>query len=184
MSKLDELPHDYTVLAIPAHASIACARLGDKRRAKRLHAMLEPHRHRLVTTVASWWGRQRTISLSSPQPWTAPTKPMRASPPPNAPIHRLAPTHGSCACEATGMQCSPREICGPPDDGVTSTPHRARWRARDDRSHDRAAAVRADVGEFGPRTRCTVRSRSSCSRGRCLKRRLVCVRRAPEDSNL
>jgi hypothetical protein len=56
MSKLDELPHDYTVLAIPAHASIACARLGDKRRAKRLHAMLEPHRHRLVTTVASWWG--------------------------------------------------------------------------------------------------------------------------------
>ena len=56
MSKLDELPHDYTVLSIPAHASIACARLGDKRRAKQLHAMLEPHRHRLVTTVASWWG--------------------------------------------------------------------------------------------------------------------------------
>jgi hypothetical protein len=56
MSKLDELPHDYTVLSIPAHASIACARLGDKRSAKRLHAMLTPHRHRLVTTVASWWG--------------------------------------------------------------------------------------------------------------------------------
>jgi hypothetical protein len=56
MSRLDELPHDYTVVAVPAHASITCARLGDKRSAKRLHAMLEPHSHRLVHTVASWWG--------------------------------------------------------------------------------------------------------------------------------
>jgi len=56
MSKLDELPPDYTVLSIPAHASITCARLGDERSARRLHAILEPHSHRLVTTVASWWG--------------------------------------------------------------------------------------------------------------------------------
>jgi predicted ATPase/DNA-binding SARP family transcriptional activator len=56
ISKLDELPHDYTVLAVPAHASITCARLGDKRSAKRLYAILEPHSHRFVTTLSSWWG--------------------------------------------------------------------------------------------------------------------------------
>jgi hypothetical protein len=56
MSKLDELPPDFTVLTIPAHASITCARLGDRPSAQRLYALLEPHRHRLVTTVSSWWG--------------------------------------------------------------------------------------------------------------------------------
>jgi hypothetical protein len=54
-SGLNDLP-DYAALAIPACASIACARLGDTRSAKRLHAILEPHSHRLVTSVASWAG--------------------------------------------------------------------------------------------------------------------------------
>jgi DNA-binding SARP family transcriptional activator len=53
-SDLDELPH--TTLAIPAHASIACARLGDKPSAKRLDAILQPHSHRLVATGTSWFG--------------------------------------------------------------------------------------------------------------------------------
>ena len=55
-SPLEELPHDYTAFAIPAHASIACARLGDKASARRLHAILQPHSHLLVATGASWFG--------------------------------------------------------------------------------------------------------------------------------
>jgi hypothetical protein len=55
-SPLEELPHDYTMVAIPASASVACARLGDKRSAKRLHAILEPHSHRLVGAGVAWLG--------------------------------------------------------------------------------------------------------------------------------
>jgi hypothetical protein len=55
-SRLDDLPPNYMALAIPVYASIACARLGDTRSAKRLHALLEPHSHRLVTTGPSWFG--------------------------------------------------------------------------------------------------------------------------------
>jgi hypothetical protein len=55
-SPLEELPHDYTMLAIPALASRACARLGDTHNATRLHAILEPHSQRLVTAGASWFG--------------------------------------------------------------------------------------------------------------------------------
>ena len=53
---LDDLPRDYLQLLIPVYASVACARLGDVRRAERLHAILEPHSERLVTTGASWFG--------------------------------------------------------------------------------------------------------------------------------
>jgi DNA-binding SARP family transcriptional activator len=53
---LDHLPPDYTAFLIPVYASIACTRLGDVRSAERLHAMLEPHSERLVTTGASWFG--------------------------------------------------------------------------------------------------------------------------------
>jgi hypothetical protein len=53
---LDDLPPDYTALMIPVYASVACARLGDTRRAERLHAILEPHSDRFVTTGASWFG--------------------------------------------------------------------------------------------------------------------------------
>ncbi|MEA2187265.1 MAG: hypothetical protein QOK16_2276 [Solirubrobacteraceae bacterium] len=53
---LDELPPDYLALTIPVYASVACARLGDTRRAARLHAILEPHSDRLVSTGASWFG--------------------------------------------------------------------------------------------------------------------------------
>jgi DNA-binding SARP family transcriptional activator len=53
---LDELTPDYTALAIPAFASIACAKLGDVRSAERLHAILEPESDRLVVTGASWFG--------------------------------------------------------------------------------------------------------------------------------
>ena len=56
MSELDELPHDYTALAIPAFASIACGHLDDADGAARLHALLEPHAHRLVNTGSSWFG--------------------------------------------------------------------------------------------------------------------------------
>jgi DNA-binding SARP family transcriptional activator len=55
-SELDDLSHDYTALAIPAYASIACARLGDTHNARRLHAILEPYSTRLVNTGASWFG--------------------------------------------------------------------------------------------------------------------------------
>jgi hypothetical protein len=41
---------------MPVYASIACAQLGDKRRAARLHEILEPERDRLVSTGASWFG--------------------------------------------------------------------------------------------------------------------------------
>jgi predicted ATPase/DNA-binding SARP family transcriptional activator len=53
---LDDLPPDYQALTIPVYASVACAALGDKPRAERLHAILEPERHRLVTTGAAWFG--------------------------------------------------------------------------------------------------------------------------------
>jgi tetratricopeptide (TPR) repeat protein len=56
MSHLDELAHDYMALVIAAQASIACARLGDKHSARRLHAILEPHSHRLVGGGSVWWG--------------------------------------------------------------------------------------------------------------------------------
>ena len=53
---LDDLPPNYTALVIPVYASVACARLGDTRRAERLHEILEPERDRLVTTGAAWFG--------------------------------------------------------------------------------------------------------------------------------
>ena len=53
---LDELPPNYLALVIPVYASVACARLGDTRRATRLHAILEPEHDRLVSTGASWFG--------------------------------------------------------------------------------------------------------------------------------
>ena len=56
ISELTELPHDYTALAIPAFASVACRRLADEAGAARLHALLEPHAHRLVNTGSSWFG--------------------------------------------------------------------------------------------------------------------------------
>ncbi len=55
-SGLDDLPTDYQALMIPVYASVACARLGDTRRAGRLHAILERHSDRLVNTGASWFG--------------------------------------------------------------------------------------------------------------------------------
>jgi predicted ATPase/DNA-binding SARP family transcriptional activator len=55
-SGLHDLSHDYSALAIPAYASIACSRLGDTHNARRLHALLEPHSHRLVNTGSSWFG--------------------------------------------------------------------------------------------------------------------------------
>ena len=53
---LDDLPPDYMGHAIPVYASIACAGLGDARRAARLHELLEPHRDRIVNTGAGWFG--------------------------------------------------------------------------------------------------------------------------------
>ena len=53
---LDDLPSDYQALTIPVYASIACAQLGDRRRAGRLYEILEPERDRLVSTGASWFG--------------------------------------------------------------------------------------------------------------------------------
>jgi hypothetical protein len=53
---LDDLPSDYMSLLIPVYASVACMRLGDVHRARRLHEILEPNSHRLITTGASWFG--------------------------------------------------------------------------------------------------------------------------------
>jgi hypothetical protein len=55
-SQLDELPHDATALMLLACASVACARLGDRRSARRLHAILEPNNHRLVNAGSAWLG--------------------------------------------------------------------------------------------------------------------------------
>jgi hypothetical protein len=55
-SELDQLPHDYTALVIPAFASVACARLGDRRSAEQLYAILESHSHRFVSAQAAWFG--------------------------------------------------------------------------------------------------------------------------------
>ena len=55
-NELRDLPHDWTTLAIPAIASVACARLGDARRAERLYAMLEPHASQFVDNGVSWFG--------------------------------------------------------------------------------------------------------------------------------
>jgi DNA-binding SARP family transcriptional activator len=55
-NELDELPHNYRALAIPAYATIACVRLDDTHNAKRLYAILEPHRSRLVNTGSTWFG--------------------------------------------------------------------------------------------------------------------------------
>ncbi len=55
-SDLEQLRQDYTSLAIPAHASVACARLGDTDSAARLYAILEPHSDRIINTGSSWFG--------------------------------------------------------------------------------------------------------------------------------
>jgi hypothetical protein len=55
-NRLNDLAPEYRALLIPVFASVACARLGDARRARRLHTILEPHSSRLVTTGASWFG--------------------------------------------------------------------------------------------------------------------------------
>jgi hypothetical protein len=54
--ELEELPPDYTSLMVPACASVACAQLGDRRSAARLHTMLEPHSHLLVNAAPCWLG--------------------------------------------------------------------------------------------------------------------------------
>lgn len=55
-SGLEDLPQDYTRLAIPAVASVACAGLGDARAAERLRAILDPAGERFVNTGTSWFG--------------------------------------------------------------------------------------------------------------------------------
>jgi DNA-binding SARP family transcriptional activator len=93
---LDDLPPDYLAILIPVYASVACAHLGDASRADRLRELLDPHRERLVTTGASWFGAtthylgllaavlgrsdeadarfadaQRTYATLNAQPWLA-----------------------------------------------------------------------------------------------------------------
>jgi DNA-binding SARP family transcriptional activator len=53
---LDDLPTGFAQHAIPALASVACARLRDERGAARLHAILAPHAERFVNTGTSWFG--------------------------------------------------------------------------------------------------------------------------------
>ncbi|MBV9413662.1 MAG: hypothetical protein JO363_01675, partial [Solirubrobacterales bacterium] len=54
--QLDDLPHDYAALIIPAVAAHACARLRDPTGAIRLYAMLEPHRDQFVDGGPVWFG--------------------------------------------------------------------------------------------------------------------------------
>jgi predicted ATPase/DNA-binding SARP family transcriptional activator len=56
MAQLEDLPLDFSTLAILVHAAIACAHLGDARRAEQLHALLEPYDGQFVSTGASWFG--------------------------------------------------------------------------------------------------------------------------------
>jgi hypothetical protein len=55
-SGVDEPPHDYTALTVPVLASVACARLGDRRSASRLHDLLRPHSDRFIAAGPSWLG--------------------------------------------------------------------------------------------------------------------------------
>lgn len=54
--ELGDLPYDWTALAIPAVASVACAHLGDVPRARTLHAMLEPYAGGFVDAGPAWFG--------------------------------------------------------------------------------------------------------------------------------
>jgi DNA-binding SARP family transcriptional activator len=56
MDELTDPPNDYSTLPILAHAAIACAHLGDVRRAEQLYALLEPYDEQFVDTGASWFG--------------------------------------------------------------------------------------------------------------------------------
>ncbi len=56
MAELGELPYDYSTLAILAQAGIACAHLGDGRRAGQIYELLEPYEGQFVNTGSSWFG--------------------------------------------------------------------------------------------------------------------------------
>ena len=56
VSQLDDLPNDYSTMAILAQSTVACAHLGDAPRAELLHALLEPFDTQFVNTGASWFG--------------------------------------------------------------------------------------------------------------------------------
>ena len=52
----DDLPRDFTTLPILAFCAVACARLGDRVAARRVHAELEPFAGLFVNTGGSWFG--------------------------------------------------------------------------------------------------------------------------------
>ena len=54
--ELRDLPYDWTALAIPAVASVACAHLGDLPRARTLYAMLQPYAGQFVDSGPGWFG--------------------------------------------------------------------------------------------------------------------------------
>ena len=54
--RLEDLPHDYAALLIPAVAAHACARLGDRPAAVRLHSLLERHSDEFVDGGPVWFG--------------------------------------------------------------------------------------------------------------------------------
>lgn len=56
MKELADLPLDFSTLAILAYASVACAHLGDARRAEQLYELLVPYDRQFVSTGASWFG--------------------------------------------------------------------------------------------------------------------------------
>ncbi|HEV7807148.1 MAG TPA: AAA family ATPase [Solirubrobacteraceae bacterium] len=53
---LEDLPRDYAELWIPMSASAACVQLGDRERAPRLHALIEPYADRFVDNGPAWAG--------------------------------------------------------------------------------------------------------------------------------
>jgi DNA-binding SARP family transcriptional activator len=56
MEQVDDLPLDFSTLAVLVHAALACAHLGDARRAQLLYELLEPYDGQFVVSGASWLG--------------------------------------------------------------------------------------------------------------------------------
>lgn len=54
--RLENLPHDYSTLALAALAALGCVALGDQRGAPRLHALLAPYDGQFVDGGTSWLG--------------------------------------------------------------------------------------------------------------------------------
>ena len=126
--ELDDLPQDYSTLTILVWAAVACAQLGDRARAERLYALLEPYRGQFVNTGGSWFGAVvHHLAPAARDARRRPPSPRRCSPPPSARTRRSAPRRGWRAVAWTGpRRCLRAAISPPPACCSTASPRRPR----------------------------------------------------------